>query len=369
MDPAQAPPKTGGGIGTTRDIHGRVHLKGAAKQQDGITAPAVDGQSLLEQAAGHHFNTSFAVREPVWGAAATIVGDYPGDKDTARQLAGHAWEPVETGMCIQEPDGTLVPVPGSKAIRRNDTMAVLGTCAETRESIGIGDMYDLVETLVDQPELKWEAGGTLGGGRQIWVMCKMDEPMEVPGDSSRVYPHLTVINRIVGPGACSLEWTTVRERSASCLGMTELTGRPPLRYQLRHTKNWKQRAEEIQVAVRGVQQQTAEWRFAAAYLAAKPVSQVQRQAYLAEFVPMPPEGIISDQVRDNVLDARRQISTILDSRSCDGISDTAWGLVQASAEYLDHVRYYRSVESRFKRCLLRPEPLKRKAVEIAVKLA
>lgn len=360
--------KTGGGTGTTTDIHGVTHIKGTAKQQP-APAPLVGGApDLLAQFApveSAPHAEGFRVHEPVWTGIATQVGDYPGSVEEARRLAGHNWEPEETVLFTPGPDGSLQPVPGSKAIRRNDTHEILGVCNNSRESIGIGDMYELVENLVDQPDVRWEAGGVLGGGRQAWVMCKLDTPIKIPGDAGRVYPHLTVVNRLVGPGACSLEWTAMRDTNSTTLSLNEIDSHtPPLRYQLRHTKNWRTRAEQISEAVMGVKQQSAAWQQAADYLAAQHITPEQRRTYLARFIPMPPEGMISDQVKENVLEARGQIERILNSRSCEGIDKTAWGLVQASAEYLDHVRFYRSAESRFKRCLLRPEPLKRKAVQI-----
>jgi hypothetical protein len=40
-------------------------------------------------------------------------------------------------------------------------------------------------------------------------------------------------------------------------------------------------------------------------------------------------------------------------------------LVQAAGEYLDHVRRYRNCDSHITRTLLKPEPLKAKAVQLA----
>ena len=46
------------------------------------------------------------------------------------------------------------------------------------------------------------------------------------------------------------------------------------------------------------------------------------------------------------------------------VSGTAYGLVQAAGEYLDHVRVARSWETRLNRTLIRPEPLKHRALTL-----
>ena len=46
------------------------------------------------------------------------------------------------------------------------------------------------------------------------------------------------------------------------------------------------------------------------------------------------------------------------------VAHTAFGLVQAAGEYLDHVRRYRTAETKMNRSLLTVEPLKAKAAEL-----
>jgi len=49
--------------------------------------------------------------------------------------------------------------------------------------------------------------------------------------------------------------------------------------------------------------------------------------------------------------------------------NTAYGLVQAGIEYLDHLRSYRNSDTYLGRTLLRDEPLKRKLVPMVRELA
>jgi hypothetical protein len=99
------------------------------------------------------------------------------------------------------------------------------------------------------------------------------------------------------------------------------------------------------------------------------ISDRQRERFITEFVPMPPEGLVSVRVVRNVEEARTALRTILAGPTTVGVADTGYGLVQAAGEYLDHVRRARSWESRLGRTLIRPEPLKAKALTLVREIA
>ena len=57
---------------------------------------------------------------------------------------------------------------------------------------------------------------------------------------------------------------------------------------------------------------------------------------------MPPTGLVTDRVARNVEEARSALRLIFESKTTEQVADTAYGLVQAAGEYLDHVRTARS---------------------------
>jgi hypothetical protein len=96
----------------------------------------------------------------------------------------------------------------------------------------------------------------------------------------------------------------------------------------------------------------------AADLAQTPVSADQQERFIIEFIPVPPEALVSDRVMKNVETARQQIRAILAGPTCEGISGTAFGLLQASGEYLDHYRKTRKEGSLVARQLLSTNRMK-----------
>jgi Domain of unknown function (DUF932) len=85
---------------------------------------------------------------------------------------------------------------------------------------------------------------------------------------------------------------------------------------------------------------------------------------VTEFIPMPPQGLVTDRVARNVEEARQALRMIFESKTTEQVAGTGYGLVQAAGEYLDHVRNARSWETRLNRTLIRPEPLKHRALSL-----
>jgi hypothetical protein len=63
-------------------------------------------------------------------------------------------------------------------------------------------------------------------------------------------------------------------------------------------------------------------------------------------------------------EARNALRLLFQSTTNEQIAGTAYGLVQAAGEYLDHVRTARSWETRLNRTLIRAEPLKHRALSL-----
>ena len=99
-------------------------------------------------------------------------------------------------------------------------------------------------------------------------------------------------------------------------------------------------------------------------LLAIPVSPAQRELFITEFIPMPPAGLVTDRVARNVDEARMALRAIFGTATTEHVAHTGYGLVQAAGEYLDHVRGARSWETRLNRTLIRPEPLKHRALSL-----
>ena len=312
----------------------------------------------------------FSVRQMPWHREGTVLPDYPGDWDTARKLAGLDWDPVTADIYALDgitADGAPAyePVAGWKAITRSDTGAVLSVNKDTYTVIDHGEMGEIVEAVLTQPNVKWETAGVLDGGRSVWCLALLDEPVTLTGDDSVTLPYLAITNRHDGTAACALRATAVRIVCANTFRAAELEGeRTGATFSFIHKSSWRNRIEEARQAVTGARTEIRRYTELARELLTVPVTPRQRELFVTEFIPMPPQGLITDRVARNVEEARQALRLIFESKTTEQVSDTAYGLVQAAGEYLDHVRTARSWETRLNRTLIRPEPLKHRAMSL-----
>jgi phage/plasmid-like protein (TIGR03299 family) len=312
----------------------------------------------------------FSVRQMPWHQKGEILDDYPGTWAEARVLAGLDWDPVTTNVYAAAgigPDGTThyEPIEGWKSISRSDTGAVLSLNKDTYTVIDHSEMGEIVEAVLAQPGVKWETAGVLDGGRSVWCLALLDEPITFPGDTSPTLPYLAITNRHDGTAACALRATAVRIVCANTFRAAELEGeRTGTTFSFIHKSSWRNRLDEARQAVTGARKEMRRYTELAQELLGIPINPTQRELFVTEFIPMPPAGLVTDRVARNVEEARGALRLLFQSTTNEQIAGTAYGLIQAAGEYLDHVRTARSWETRLNRTLIRPEPLKHRALSL-----
>jgi phage/plasmid-like protein (TIGR03299 family) len=312
----------------------------------------------------------FSVRRVPWHRLGDVIDQHPRDWAEARKLAGLEWEPITEPVYALhgvDNDGQPVyqPVDGWSRIARSDTAATLAVTRDSYTLIDHAAMGEIVEAVMDQPGVRWETAGVLDGGRAVWCLAELDQPITLPGDNSPTMAYVAITNRHDGTAACTLRATAIRIVCANTFRAAELEGeRTGLTFSFRHSKGWRDRVQDARDAITGARREVRAYVDLAEHLLGVRVSAAQVSRFVTEFIPMPPDGLISDRVVSNVDRARKSLRDILASPTTAEISHTAYGLVQAAGEYLDHVRAARSWETRLGRTIMRPEPLKAKALTL-----
>lgn len=361
-----------------------------------------------------YFDTGFSVRKPMWHGQGAVLDDYPTDWPDARVKAGLQWEPqirpvyalhdprcvdcsAELGLrhadrcpirigrelagevnvpeeqrpLVQVVDCDLakavIEIPNHRRVVRDDTDATLGVVSEQFSLVSHGVMGEILDAVLGQPNVKFETAGACKGGAQVWALAYVDEPVAVAGDDTETYPFVALLNNHDGSGACKLVATSVRVvcwntyQAASMQG--ERSGR---QFTFRHAGDVTARIDEAIKAMAGVRDESAAWLQLANDLCGMPVTEAHLNNFIADFIPEPPADMISPRVRSNIDRARATFRRIyLESETTEGHRGNALGLVDTAVEYLDHFRGFRSRDTYMGRTLLRPEPLKAKAVTLA----
>ena len=312
----------------------------------------------------HFFESGFSVRQPVWHNMAEILQDYPG-REEAMKIAGHDFTIVEAPLDAMVDKGRI-PVKDWKALVKAEETIVLGVVRDTYEVLQNDVLWDIVDAIVGQENVKYETAGVLRKGQVIWVLARLDEPVTIEGDTSPVYPYCLVSTSHDGTGACRAQAVSVRVVCWNTLQSAENQARGSgLSYTFRHTKQVMTRIEEAKKALAVTREQHAGFMEVAEELAGRVVTEDGVKDFLSRFVPEPEEAFLSDRVRLNIREARFQIYDLLDGDTIPATHRrTGWGLYNAAVEYLDHLRKFRNPETYFGRCMMSSSAIKSRTVEL-----
>lgn len=321
-------------------------------------------------------DSGFVTRDAAWHDLFPVVPDYITSWDEAREASGLTWEVQEVPVfgryrrtvedVVTE---TYRPVKGQKGIVRNDNGEWLAIVNDTYTPFPNADLGPLLEAIVGEEDVQYETAGSLKGGAKVWVMLRLRDPFEVPGDpKGATLPRCAVQNSHDGSGSLRSQFLQTRIVCDNTSQMADVESkRRGTQYTFRHTASIHDRVEEaksVVTSLRDSRQKYTDW---ATDLLGVRITPEQEQAFIEQFFPVE-HGVMSERVVANIHEARAQFTSILndgDGTMPEDIRYTAYGLVQGAIEYLDHVRGYRSKATHFSRCYLEREPLKRKAETLA----
>ncbi|MGH8896339.1 MAG: DUF932 domain-containing protein [Egibacteraceae bacterium] len=331
------------------------------------------------------YDQGFVVRVPSWhGLENVIFADYPG-REEAYVAAGHDFVVTERPLLLpvtvidhdqdNEPIWDLTSarrVGGFKAIVKEmpgdpSDGKLLNVSSESYGVVQNTVPWDVIDTLVQEPNVKYETGGVLEDGAKLFVTAYLDEPTQVTGDDSPIYPFLYATWSHDGSGAIRVGRTSIRIVCANTAAAAELeSARANRDFTFKHTRNVMSRISDAKVAIEGAREGHREFMEIAEDLAIQSVTERQRELFIQGLLPSPPEHLVSDRVMSNIEEARGKLRTVLVSGSTipDAHRLTAYGLLTGGIEYLDHLRGYRSSSTYLGRTLLRNEPAKAKLLPL-----
>lgn len=311
-----------------------------------------------------YFDTGFCVRQPSWHAKETLVAeqDRPRTWAEARKLAGLDWEYVTEPMFVRDltaMDDTGKPVyqyrevEDFQVIKRDDTNEVLASSRESYQVIGNHELGEILHALTDKTELEYETGGSVRGGRSVWALVRLGPDVQVGNDPSPTRPYMGIVNHCDKVGACRAYATDIRIVCWNTMSAADAQAdRDNTVAVFKHTSNWRDHLQTARQAILGARSEFDEWVSMAEHLQQLTVTDGQAEDFVREFIPYPGhvEGIdnelVTDRVRSNIETARADLRMALhESKTSDGIRGTGYWLVQGAAEYLDHLRAWKTQET------------------------
>lgn len=253
--------------------------------------------------------------------------------DQWRVEAGLDWH-VGRSQVAFKPEGKQVFVKGdSEVLYRDDTFAQLGIVSERYQIVQPEAVLEFFRDVVGTGGLELETAGSLDGGKKVWAMARTGDGFTVRGQD-RVDGYLLLSTSFDGSMATRAQFTSVRVVCNNTLQIATADTKGAIK--IPHSSTFDARGVKIDLGLLGGAFGTFEDQANA--LAGRKLSNKEAMALLAQVMA-------GDAKDETELSTKRfnQIKTVFDLYSHAGrgsnlasSAGTAWGLVNAVTEYVDH---------------------------------
>lgn len=196
----------------------------------------------------HEVESMFSVRETPWHKLGQVLPAAPESPEQACKAAGADWSVSLATLACGAHD---VPANMARAVKRDDTGAVLGVVGPRFRPIQNADLFAWCDPVLQQGA-RFETGGVLRGGSIVWALLALPQCERdiVPGDAVKAY--LLASNRHDGSQPAELSFVATRVVCANTLGAAERE-RGRQRIQVRHSGDV---AAQLEAAANAVQATT-----------------------------------------------------------------------------------------------------------------
>lgn len=240
-------------------------------------------------------------------------------------------------------EGKRTMVPGLFGMIRNDTMAPLPGVAvgDGYTPIQNRDVFDVLDQITGEGGVAhYETAGELNTGT-VWMLLALDHEKYVAGDKLKTY--LVATTKHDGTSALRIKTCMTRVVCANTVAV--MLGEATPNVAIRHTSNYKAKLEDAKRILGTVKAYDAAFdEFASQMLATKiPQASSTQRAFLDHLFPV--KADMTPRMLANVNDERGKFARALYVEDLINVRETAWGLLQATADYAQHRRAIRSSDS------------------------
>jgi phage/plasmid-like protein (TIGR03299 family) len=285
------------------------------------------------------------------------------------QIAGGInWEAKRALVTYTGQDNETVAWADKHVLYRSDTGKPLSVVSKDYRAVQPSEVLGFFKDLSAKGGFEIETVGSLKEGRRIWALARVGENARVMDDN--IAPYLMLATSYDGTMATIGGFTAVRIVCNNTLqrALTNSSGQTQVSIPHSAVFNASSVMRDLCIA-------TDSWDafiLRATKMASKKVNDAEMDAYLQELIESPYGKTYSpDQVRNSK--AYQRIVALFKGGQLgagqDAINSTAWGLLQATTQYVDHEQG-RMASNRLEKAWFGPgAQFKERAMKAAVELA
>lgn len=282
----------------------------------------------------HEIENMFSVRQTPWHGLGHIVQDAPTVHEAIR-LAGLNWTVSRRPVMVVNPDGTQTEAVGYKSIVRDSDESIFGILSEDYTPLQNSEAFEFFNPFVEKGLATFETAGSLRGGRNVWILAKLNKaPIEV-GKGDAVNKYLLLSNGHDGGMAVRIGFTPIRVVCANTLAISHNSKDSRL-IRVMHSKSVGQRVEQLQEVINA-----ADARFEATAeqykeLSKHNVNKKDLEKYVEIVFGLQDER--KELAKDRMMADITRLFETGRGQDLKAAKGTYWGLYNAVTEYLSYER-------------------------------
>lgn len=255
--------------------------------------------------------------------------------DEWRIAGGLNWDAVRTDVIFNSKNDEYQFWPDKHVLYRSDTGHPLSVVSKDYQTVQPAHILGFFKDLAEKGGFSIETVGALKEGRRIWALARVGENAKVMDDN--VAPYLMLATSYDGSMATIAQFTAVRVVCNNTLqrALNNASGRSQVT--IPHSAMFKPDSvrQELHIAL----DSWDEFMIKANKLAKRKITDPEMDAFLLDLIE-PPYGKVytADQTR-NTKGYQRILSLFKGGQlgsGQDAINGTAWGLLQATTQFVDH---------------------------------
>jgi len=272
------------------------------------------------------------VRKSVWHGIGEPV-DHAMSSKEALEIAGLNWT-VDSKPIFNE-DGKQIE--GFVANTRSSDNSVLGIVTPKYKIIQNAEAFSFTDNLLGEG-ITYETAGSLNHGRSVWLLARMEDS-KVLGDDFENY--LVFSNSHDGMGAVHVACTNVRVVCQNTLNLALSSAKRS--WSTRHIGNINEKLEEARHTLQLAKDYVASLDVEANKLAELKISDDELEAMFSLMFPIDYEKDTPRKI-NNINELKENLFKCYNSPDIRQFKGTAWGILNATADLVDHVAPARLTE-------------------------
>ena len=269
------------------------------------------------------------------------------------QEAGMDWKIKNSAALYMDDELLLRAYPGRQMLHRSDNQAPLSIVSDGYKIVQPLEVLEFFRSLIDEAGFKMNTAGVLFGGTKFWALAETNESARIMGQD-KLDQYLLLATSCDTSLATTGMFTTVRTVCNNTLQMAIGEGEAgwAKKYiKIPHSVNFDPELVKQELGL--APQSMAAFVEKANVLARRKVNSKEALEWLIRVFGNVQDG---QEITDEIIGAQENARTIKSvyelfhgrgkGSQLVSANGTAWGLVNAATEYLDHQRTMRTVDSR-----------------------